>query len=476
MRRAKIVCTLGPATTTTEQITRLVEAGMDIARLNMSHGDYDGHLERYERVRAAGDATGRAVGVMADLQGPKIRLGIFPETVFLERGSQFIITTEQVAGNASIGSTTHLGLPGDVQIGHDILIDDGKVAVKVLDVVGEQVITEVVTPGRVSSNKGLNLPGVPVSVPALSDKDKDDLRWALQTGVDFVALSFVRKAEDRQGVDEIMDDVGRTVPVIAKIEKPQAVDDLQGIVEAFDVIMVARGDLGVELPLEEVPLVQKQIVEAARRAGKPVIVATQVLESMVSSPRPTRAEASDAANAIWDGADALMLSGETSVGQFPTETVDTMSRIIASTEKHALDRIPALGLTPNTRSGAITLAAQQIGSWLDVKYLVTFTQSGGSARRLARLRSELPLLAFTPLPEVRSRMAMVWGVETFIAPQVSSTDDMVKYVDQTLQDLGRCEKGDLVVICAGSPWGVSGSTNAVRVHTIGTQPPAGQTS
>jgi pyruvate kinase len=282
-----------------------------------------------------------------------------------------------------------------------------------------------------------------------------------------VALSFVRSAADVDDVHKIMDEMGVRLPVIAKIEKPQAVDNLEEIVRAFDGIMVARGDLGVELPLEEVPMVQKRAVELARRAAKPVIVATQVLDSMISLPRPTRAEASDCANAVLDGADAIMLSGETSVGKYPLEAVRTMARIIEFTEDQGLDRIAPLGTRPSTKGGAVTYAAATVGDLLDVKYLVAFTQSGDSARRMSRLRSRIPLLAFTPDPAVRSQLALSWGVETFLTATVNHTDEMVKQVDESLLTIGRCVEGDQVVIVAGSPPGIPGSLNAMRVHRMG---------
>ena len=468
MRRAKIVCTLGPATSSAEQVRTLVESGMDVARLNLSHGDHADHEQAYQNVRRASDETGRAVGVLVDLQGPKIRLGRFGSgPVDLVVGATFTITTDHVVGDADGASTTYRGLPGDVAPGDSILVDDGKVGLRVTAVDGPRVVTEVVVPGRVSDNKGLNLPGVAVSVPALSTKDADDLRWALRQRVDVIALSFVRNASDVDAVRTIMDDEGLRVPVIAKIEKPQAVDNLAEIIGAFDGIMVARGDLGVEMPLEQVPLVQKRAVELARRAAKPVIVATQVLESMISSPRPTRAEASDCANAVLDGADAIMLSGETSVGAYPFEAVRTMARIIENTEDHGLERIQPLGTRPHTMGGAITLAAAEVAELLGVDYLVTFTQSGDSARRMSRLRSKIPLLAFTPEQSVRSQLALTWGTETFLTEYVMHTDDMVRQVDQALLGIGRCEPGDLVVIVAGSPPGIPGSTNAMRVHRMG---------
>ena len=472
MRKAKIVCTLGPAVESPEQIQALVDAGMDVARINRSHGEAEAHAEVYRRVRAAAKASGRNVAVLVDLQGPKIRLGRFVEGKhFLEVGDTFTITTEDVEGTKELVSTTHKGLPGDVRPGDPILIDDGKVLVRVVEVNGPRVVTRVEVPGPVSNNKGLNLPGVAVSVPALSEKDEEDLRWGLKLGADFIALSFVRNAADYDDVRRIMEEEDRIVPVIAKIEKPQAVDNLAEIVHTFDGIMVARGDLGVELPLEQVPLVQKRAVELARQNAKPVIVATQVLESMITSPRPTRAEASDCANAVLDGADAVMLSGETSVGEYPIEAVRTMARIIEVTEELGRERMAPLGSVPHTRGGAITRAAAEVGDTLGVKYLVTFTQSGDSARRMSRLRSSIPLLAFTPLDSVRNQLALSWGVQTYLVPQVESTDVMVYQVDQTLRANGLGEVGDQVVVVAGTPIGITGTTNSVVVHRIGGEVP-----
>jgi len=468
VRRAKIVCTLGPATSSTEQINALVAAGMDVARLNLSHGDRADHETVYRRIRQASDDSKRAIAVLVDLQGPKIRLGSFGSgPVQLVNGAEFTITTENVAGNVHMVSTTYDGLPGDVAAGDRLLIDDGKVALDCVRVEGPRVVTTVVEGGRVSDHKGINLPGVAVSVPAMSEKDVEDLRWAMHLQADLIALSFVRSAEDARAVWEIMDEEGVRLPVLAKIEKPQAVERLAEIVAAFDGIMVARGDLGVELPLEDVPLVQTQAITLARRAAKPVIVATQMLESMIDSSRPTRAETSDVANAVLDGADALMLSGETSVGRFPIVAVQTMARIIAKMEDNALGTVPLLTGRPRTKGGAITRAAAEVGELLGARFLVAFTQSGDSARRLARIRSPIPLLAFTPEQAVRSQLSLVWGVETFLTPTVKHTDDMVRQVDEALLGAARARRGDLVVIVAGSPPGTVGSTNAMRVHRVG---------
>jgi pyruvate kinase len=332
---------------------------------------------------------------------------------------------------------------------------------------GPVVTTEVIVAGPVSNNKGINLPGVAVNVPALSDKDEADLRWGLKLGADLIALSFVRNAKDIERVHEIMAEEGRKVPVVAKIEKPQAVDALEEIIEAFDAIMVARGDLGVELPLEAVPIVQKRAVELARRAAKPVIVATQMLESMISSPVPTRAETSDVANAVLDGADAVMLSGETSVGEYPTVTVQTMAKIVTSTEEHGLERILPLGTRPRTQSGAITLAAVEVADFVEAKFLCVFTESGESARRMSRLRSRIPILAFTPEESVRRRMSLFWGVESFVVGRVTHTDQMVAQVDEALKSTGRAVDGDKVIIISGSPPGIPGTTNDIRVHRVG---------
>ena len=466
MRRAKIVCTLGPAVD--GRIEELVLAGMDVARLNFSHGSYAEHKERYDEVRAASDQVQRAVGVLVDLQGPKIRLGTFADgSVTLGEGETFAITIRDVNGSAQRASTTYSGFVDDCTPGDTILVDDGKVVLSVVDVTDTDVVTEVQVGGQVSNHKGLNLPGVAVSVPALSEKDEDDLRFALKIGADLIALSFVRSASDVQDVHRIMDEFGSRVPVIAKIEKPQAVDHLEDIVEAFDGIMVARGDLGVELPLEQVPMVQKRAVHLARRAAKPVIVATQVLDSMITLPRPTRAEASDCANAVLDGADAIMLSGETSVGKYPLEAVRTMARIIQTTESEGLGRIPQLANLPSTRPGAVTHAAATVGDLLNLKYLVAFTASGDSARRMSRLRCRIPLLVFTPDPAVRSQLALTWGVETFLTAAVDHTDDMVAQVDELLLETGHCTVGDQVVMVFGSPPGVRGSLNALRVHQMG---------
>ncbi|WP_091557613.1 pyruvate kinase [Micromonospora pattaloongensis] len=466
-RRAKIVCTLGPATASTERIRGLVEAGMDVARLNFSHGSHADHEQVYRLVREAADASGRAVAILADLQGPKIRLGRFADGPHEWRtGDSVVITSDDIVGTRERVSCTYKKLPQEVKAGDRLLIDDGKVAVEVSDVAGNDIRCLVVEGGPVSNNKGVSLPNVAVSVPALSDKDAADLRFALQLGVDLVALSFVRSPDDIKLVHAIMDELGVRRPVLAKVEKPEAVTHLEAIVDAFDGVMVARGDLGVELPLDQVPLVQKRAVQLCRENAKPVIVATQMLDSMIENSRPTRAEASDVANAVLDGADAVMLSGETSVGKFPVLTVSTMAKIVTTTEAGSF-AVPRLQHDPRTHGGALTVAASQIARNIGARALVAFSQTGDTVRRLSRLHCELPLLAFTPVPEVRAQLALSWGVETFLMPFVEHTDAMFRQVDQALLGLGRCNPGDYVVIVAGSPPGTPGSTNTLRVHQLG---------
>ena len=469
-RRAKIVCTMGPATSSEEGIAALLDAGMNVARMNFSHGDHADHQVIYDRLRAGAASAGKALAVLADLQGPKIRLGRFADGPHdWATGDQVTITVDDITGTRDRVSTTYKGLAQDARPGDRLLIDDGKVGLVVAGVDGNDVHCTVTEGGPVSNNKGISLPGMNVSVPALSEKDIDDLKFALALGVDVVALSFVRSPTDVKLVHEVMDEVGANrVPVIAKIEKPEAVDNLEAIVLAFDGIMVARGDLGVELPLERVPLVQKRAVRLARENARPVIVATQMLDSMIEHSRPTRAEASDVANAVLDGADALMLSGETSVGKYAIQTVQTMGKIIEAVEADSV-AVPPLTHTPRTHQGVISFAARDIGERLNAKALVAFTNSGDTVRRLARLHTELPLLAFTPLESIRNQLALTWGVTTFVTPPADTTDEIVSQVDQAILQLPGYEIGDTVVIVAGSSSHTTAHTSLIRVHRLGHQ-------
>jgi len=469
MRRAKIVCTMGPAVESAAKVEQLIEAGMNMARLNLSHGTHAQHQSQLETVRKAAAQAKVPVAILVDLQGPKIRLAKFSSGPHeLSRGDVFTITTDEIEGTKDRVGTTYKGLPGDCKAGDRILIDDGRVTVEVTSVTKTDVVTKVIDPGVVSNNKGINLPGVAVSVPALSEKDIDDLRWGLKAGADFIALSFVRSADDIKDVHRIMDQEGIHVPVIAKIEKPQAVTNLVEIVAAFDGIMVARGDLGVELPIEDVPLVQKHCIELARNAAKPVIVATQMLDSMITNSRPTRAEATDCANAILDGADALMLSGETSIGVDPVHVVETMSKIMTHIEAEALEKLPKLADDAQGQTAkAMCLAAVDVATHVEAVSLVAFTETGSSARLVARHRSRTRIMAFTPNEQVRNQLTLVWGIETFLVPRVSHTDEMVEQLDKILLDFGIFKMHDLIVVIAGVPPGVPGSTNGMRVHKLG---------
>ncbi|MGB3303163.1 pyruvate kinase [Gordonia sp. (in: high G+C Gram-positive bacteria)] len=473
-RRTKIVCTLGPATNTVDRITELVECGMDVARLNFSHGAHSDHQSVYDAVRAASAATGKPVGILADLQGPKIRLGKFEDNgrpngaVDWADGEEVRITVDEIIGNHDRVSTTYKQLAEDAVAGDRLLIDDGKVGLTVVRVEGNDVVCIVTEGGTVSNNKGLSMPGMNISIPAMSEKDIADLEFALGLGVDLVALSFVRSPSDIELVHEVMDRVGRRVPVVAKLEKPEAIDNLEAVVLAFDAIMVARGDLGVEMPLEEVPLVQKRAIQMARENAKPVIVATQMLDSMIENSRPTRAEASDVANAVLDGADAVMLSGETSVGKYPHDTVRTMSRIVEAVETSTRE-VPPLKHMPRTRRGVVTYAGRDIAERLGAAAIIAFTESGDTVRRVARLHSRVPLLAFTATEATQKQLSVSWGVEPYFVPRMDHTDSMIDQVDEVLTANGRVKKGDTVVIIAGAPASVIGSTNFVHVHRIGEQ-------
>ena len=440
---------------------------MDVARLNFSHGTREEHRQLCALVRSSARRADRAVAVLADLQGSRVRFGAFRDgSATLVTGAEFVLTTEPVLGSAARASTSDALLPRAVGVGDEIIAGDGMVRLAVVAVDGTEIRCRVVQGGVVGDHKGLNLPGVHLSAPALTAKDVEDLRCALAAGVDLVALSFVRDPSDVESVRAVMDEAGARVPVLAKLEKPEAVARMDEIVAAFDGLMVARGDLGIELPLAQVPVVQKRAVQAAREQAKPVIVATQMLESMISAPQPTRAEVSDVANAVLDGTDGVMLSAETSVGRWPTEAVTFMHEVIVATECALIDEIPLLQSRPTGRGEAVTQAAAAIGSATSAAALVAFTRSGTTARRLSALRHEWPLLVLTPDPLVRRQLALSWGVESFVSPPVATTDEMIGAVDRVLRDRRLFRPGDTVVVVAGTPAGELRGTNTIRVHTV----------
>jgi pyruvate kinase len=472
MRRTKIVATIGPASSSPDMIARLLDAGMDVARLNFSHGTHEDHARRIATLREAARTIDRPLAIIQDLQGPKIRTGPLVEggPVQLGAGDRFDITTREIVGTAKRVSTTYTALPHDVQPGDRILLSDGLIELRVRDSIDDEVRTEVVFGGELREHQGINLPGVNVSAPALTPKDAADLDFGLAQGVDYVAISFVRRAADIRNVKQHIAAAGKATPVIAKIEKPEALNDLAAILEAADAIMVARGDLGVEMPPERVPVVQKQVIEAANAAGVPVITATQMLDSMIRNPRPTRAEASDVANAIIDGTDAVMLSGETATGQFPIEAVQMMARIAEAAEasgRHGdIYTIAAAGAQASSVANAISAAACAIVQTLPVRAIGAFTMSGSTAHLVAHLRPTVPILAFTPNEMVYHRLNLVWGVTPIICDYVDRLDALGSRVGEILLARGFAQPGDTVVMTGGHPIAARGQTNFVKVMQL----------
>lgn len=473
MRRTKIVATLGPASNTPEQIAGMIRAGMNVARLNFSHGSHADHAARIDIVRRVAGELGRYVGILQDLQGPKIRTGSLEggRPVDLLAGQGFVLTTRPVIGNSDRVSTTYKALPHDVRPRDRILLSDGLIELVVVRHNDEEVETEVVHGGRLKEHQGINLPGVRVSAPAATEKDIEDLHFGLEQDVDYVALSFVRRASDVAEVKEIIRQSGKTTPVIAKIERPEALDVLPEILVVADGIMVARGDLGVEMPPERVPLVQKQIIDAANRAMVPVITATQMLESMIQNPRPTRAEASDVANAIIDGTDAVMLSGETAAGSYPLASVQMMALIAdvveagtTTVDHNAAPRwaIPEVQSTPR----AIANAACTIARSLPVQAIAVLTQSGASARLVSHYRPHVPIIAFTPSEEIARRNSLLWGVTSCVTHVEDRLDDLEQQIRNILRDKGYVQRGDLIVLTGGHPIYSYGPTNFLKVVQI----------
>jgi len=471
-RRAKIVCTLGPASCTPAMIEKLVAAGMDVARLNFSHGSHADHARLIESVRCAAEKHHKGVAILADLQGPKIRTGLIEggAPLRLRFGQTFFITTRNVKGTPEGVSTTFRGLSATVRKGDSILLADGGIALRVISVRGQDVMCHVENGGTLGEHKGINLPGVKLKIPSLTKKDVEDLRFALAAGVEYIALSFVRAAKDVQAAKALIQKAGKSTPVIAKLEKPEAIDHLDEILAVTDAVMVARGDLGVEMSPEKVPVVQKQIILRARNALVPVITATQMLDSMEKNPRPTRAEASDVANAIFDGSDALMLSGETAAGQYPLEAVGMMDRIIREAEANVFDPARPARFTELRISEVISEAVCRAAEQLKMKAVVVFTETGASARLVSKYRPRVPIVAFTPNPEAYPRMALLWGVIPRRTGNLKNIDELTREAESRLREERMVEDGDVVGIIAGTPVGARGSTNLMRLRRIGAVP------
>jgi pyruvate kinase len=467
-RKTKIIATVGPASSAPEILAKLMDTGVDIFRLNFSHGSNSEKGELIAGIRRIAEKKGCTVAILADLQGPKIRTGRMENAVLpLAKGDSLDITTEEVLGRPGLISTIYKALPKDVKPGSRILMDDGLIELKVVAVKGNRVSCTVVEGGNLKDLKGINLPGVHVSSPSLTKKDRIDLEFCLKTGVDYIALSFVRNSSDVEELKQIIADHGLAIPVVAKIEKPEALRNFNSILKVTDAVMVARGDLGVEINAERVPLIQKRIIRACNAVGKPVITATQMLESMISHPRPTRAETSDVANAMLDGTDAVMLSGETASGAFPIEAVQTMVKVALDIERAEMWRFPDNATSHSSNvPEAVAAAACHAASTLKAKAIVVFTQSGNTATLISKFRPQLPIFAFTPSPEIQRRLAIYWGVKSFIVGEMAGTDQQIKAVEETLLAKG-FKKGDLVVITMGVPVGMHGSTNLVKVHKLG---------
>ncbi|HTS12189.1 MAG TPA: pyruvate kinase [Candidatus Limnocylindrales bacterium] len=468
-RRAKIVCTLGPATSAAKVIDNLVRAGMDVARLNFSHGKPAEHAHRVAAVRRASGHYQKPIAILADLQGPKIRTGSLKggRPVRLRFGQRLTVTTRNIPGTAETISTTFRQLPKFVKKGDRILLSDGVIELRVLAVHRDEVVCQVENGGELGEHKGINLPGVRLRIPSLTRKDREDLAFALKLGVDYVALSFVRTAADVRAAKAAIARAGKFVPVVAKIEKPEAVDNLDEILAVADVVMVARGDLGVEMSPESVPVVQKQIIARARNALVPVITATQMLDSMQKNPRPTRAEASDVANAVFDGSDALMLSGETAAGNYPLESVRMMDRIICAAESSMADHLRPARFTELHISEAIAEAICHAAEELRMGTIAVFTETGFSARLVSKYRPRVPIVAFTPDPGTRRRLSLLWGVLPRRIGAVRDVDALVRAAETRLLEERLAKRGDVVGVIAGTPIGTRGTTNLMRLLRIG---------
>ncbi|ANA78911.1 pyruvate kinase [Paenibacillus vortex V453] len=474
MRKTKIVCTIGPSSESLENTKKLIMAGMNVARLNFSHGDFEEHGNRIKNIRQACEELNKTVAILLDTKGPEIRTGkLEVEPIELVQDEYITLTTEEILGDKNRLSITYKELPQDVQVGSTILIDDGLIGLTVVEIEGTEIRCRIVNGGTIKSKKGVNVPGVAISLPGITEKDANDIIFGIEQGIDFIAASFVRKASDVLEIRELLKrHNGEHIQIISKIENQQGVDNLDEILEVSDGLMVARGDLGVEIPAEEVPLVQKRMIEKCNLAGKPVITATQMLDSMQRNPRPTRAEASDVANAIFDGTDAIMLSGETAAGKYPVESVLTMSRIAEKAES-ALNyremflkqRIAQDTSVTEAISQSVAISALD----LNAKAIISSTESGQTARMVSKYRPEAPIVAVTTQDRTMRRLALTWGVTPVKGEQASSTDEMFDYALQGGVKSGLVKEGDLVVITAGVPLGRSGSTNLLKVDQIPAQ-------
>lgn len=471
MRRTKIVCTIGPASDSVGTLKSIITGGMNVARLNFSHGTHEEHAKRVQMIRQAAGELGSVIGIMLDTKGPEIRTGLLDkEKTSLIAGNNIVLTTDDIKGTAERISISYKGLPGDVKTGSRILLADGLVELKVLSVEGPEILCRIVNGGEIGSQKNVNLPGVVLNLPAITDKDVDDIRFAVEKGFDFIAASFVRTAADALAVRGVLEENGSNIEIIAKIENHQGVENINGILKVADGIMVARGDLGVEIPTEEVPITQKMIIQKCNRVGKPVITATQMLESMINNPRPTRAEATDVANAIFDGTDAIMLSGETAAGKYPVEAVTIMDKIAVRTER-ALGFEELLGrkeISPSrTVTDAISHATCTTALDLGATAIITSTKSGHTARMVSKYRPKARIIAVTPKMDVVRKLSLVWGVMPLLVSETRNTDDMIAGAIKTALSADLIKCGDLVVITAGIPVGVPGTTNLLKVHIVG---------
>lgn len=467
IRRSKLICTLGPSSDSLESLKALIDAGMDVARFNFSHGSHAEHGEKLARLRQASAERNKPIAVLQDLCGPKIRTGTFAAPFELPTGAELTLIEGEGQGDETTVPINYEGLAGDVRLGDRILFDDGRVALQVSAIEGDTVRVKVTQGGRMRSRVGVHLPTRTLRISALTEKDKTDLGFGLSVGIDYVALSFVRRADDLRLVREICEEWGTPTPIVAKIETPDAVENLESIVAASDAVMVARGDLGVEFPPEQVPVIQRQILTIARRVRRPVIIATEMLQSMTKSPRPTRAEASDVANAVFSGADCVMLSGETANGDFPTLAASMMSAIAIEAEKSPFFEPAPYASRATSVAEAIARGAVNTAREIGARFIVALTESGSSATNVSLARPPVPIVAFSPNPQTRRRMALLWGVIPRELPSLHDTDALVDFVTADLMGNGLASPGERVVIVFGAPIGVIGNTNSIRVHVIG---------